>query len=105
MDNYKEIATHCRKLGLGEVTPIYTVTGLCYELGTLFKMDRGKFRELARSYPNHSGNSHYPIPAPDGSDPEEVWRETENLWIGEYGEERKRFCLWLANEIEKEYAK
>jgi hypothetical protein len=27
--------------------------------------------------------------------------ETVNKWTGEYGNERKRFCLWVAEELRR----
>ena len=99
--SYKEIIQHCKALGNGETQPDCEVVGLCRELTKLFGIDIWEIVDFSL-YPNFSGDSAYPIPSfrPDMT-PEEIYDLCHNLWEGEYGNERRRFCLWVAYKLEE----
>ena len=60
---------------------------------------------LFHKWPEFSGCISFPVPHPahPDIDPHDAYMETENLWIGEYGEARMRLLDFCIEELEKEY--
>jgi len=67
--------------------------GICYNLH-LHRINMDLVFDHAESWEEFSGNRAYPVPGG-----RYVYRKSDNLWIGEYGESRKRLCLYLADVV------
>ena len=52
-------------------------------------------------WPEYSGNPDYPVPCQDADDAYSAYYEVD-LWVGEYGEARRRLAGFVADELEKE---
>ena len=66
-------------------------------------------KRLSRTWPKFSGHAYYPVPAPRGEHlgltrreaAQEIYENTPNVWIGEYGDLRREFCRYMANAIDE----
>lgn len=59
--------------------------------------------DLFRMWPKYSGVVDYPVPDPERDrdiDPEDMFWETKDYWVGEYGVLRKELLDFMINEIE-----
>lgn len=62
---------------------------------------------LPRTWPKFSGRADYPVPAPRGEylgltrweAAREIYENTPDVWVGEYGDLRREFCRYMANAI------
>ena len=96
--NLDEAIKELEYLGNGG-EPKYTNLGICgnvCESITILKL-----QELWVHWPEYSGMSLYPVPHPK-YDSHLGLLKTHNVWEGEYGNNRRKLCLWLADELEKE---
>lgn len=63
---------------------------------------------LSADWPEHSGDRGYPVPHPTLNPYDAYYRYGDNLWVGEYGDNRLSLTRWvrdrLAELIEKETA-
>lgn len=99
----RKIAEHCRKLGNGKIEPYNTRHGLCREIYDNYQVDIYKLVDFEK-YPEFSGDEYYPVKHPWFKDARDAYQEQRNLlWVGEYGEARRKFCLWVADEITRKY--
>ena len=90
-DNLKLLAT---ETGEGNVLSLSAL-----EFGICSAIDNSTFVSvLGRYWSERSGQYRYPVPHPEGACT--GFSNSDNLWIGEYGEARKRLCLWLAETID-----
>jgi hypothetical protein len=96
-----EMIEYCEDLGKGKIKPQYLEAGLC----TNFLVKFDEYIEYLldfSTYPNFSGYPALPIKSPNENvDAVMFYIETVNKWTGEYGNERKRFCLWVAEELRR----
>lgn len=46
-----------------------------------------------------SGNTVYPVPTPDHTDPNSFYWKIDNKWEGDYGEVRKELLQWCIEQI------
>jgi hypothetical protein len=65
-------------------------------------------RVITAKWPGYSGSDAYPVEHPDYNDPAQAFEDTDNLWIGVYGQNRMElleFCIhWLeTNKYEAPY--
>ena len=74
--------------------------GICCNAG--YSIFIKLFPEFFRLYPNFSGDELYPVKHPTIPDPYEAFEE-EACWEGEYGEERRKFLQWLADNIQPDW--
>lgn len=86
----------------GQVLPMDDFHGICYNL---FLHDvttqwGGLVAKAAESWPEFSGNRHYPVAHPDLL-PETAFTAKWEVpkWTGEYGAARRRLCQHVANWI------
>lgn len=100
MNKFKEAAEHCRRLGLKEIDPSIRMVGLCHEISLKYLIHLSNEIDFSL-YPNFSGDLIYPIKSPCGTDPGEFYNNCRDAWQGLYGDERRKFCLWAADELEK----
>ena len=56
--------------------------------------------ELFEKWPEFTGDSLFPVPHPQYT-PHDAYMKTHDLWIGEYGEARKRLLDFCIAELEK----
>lgn len=98
----KQLIKHLRKLGNGEIKPINACHGICVELGSI--PHDFNIYTVADFWPEHSGDISYFIPHPDSDlTPSEAYHGLNDLWDDSlYADTRREFCLWLADELEKE---
>lgn len=90
-DNLKLLAT---ETGEGNVLSLSALRfGICSAIDNITFVS-----VLSRHWSEGSGHYRYPVPHPEGAICS--FNTTDNLWIGEYGEARKRLCLWLAETID-----
>ena len=101
-----KISEHLRELGLEEIHPIRYSVGLCEEIECRFGVSVPE--EFFKSWDGFSGDSNYPVPAPQGYvdlygtlASYKAYHMEQDLWIGEYGDDRRELCLHLANEYER----
>ena len=104
--NMKEVIEHLRKLGHNRILPYNTQLGVCYELNFRFKFRLDKLNPAVgikyQGWPLYSGDPQFPVPHPTMQDPEKAYVYDRELWEdNEYGNSRRAFCLWLADELEK----
>ena len=85
-----------------QILPAGDFYGICYNL---FLHDvtarwEGLVAKAAESWPEFSGNPHYPVPHPDLL-PESAYTAKWEVpkWAGEYGAARRRLCQHIANWI------
>lgn len=82
---------------------VYVQTsGICYNLQTITGVRQLLVQELSPFWSEFSGEKFYPVPDINGEyNPIDIYYhfELDNLWIGEYGEARKRLCRYLAKEV------
>ena len=99
----KELIMHLRKLASREVRPEYDVLGICSEVTDIFGIE-GELGIMSHfmSWKEFSGDINYPVPHFKHISPKLAYRLRKNMWDGEYGAARKRLCLHIANELEKE---
>jgi hypothetical protein len=76
--------------------PEYLVTGICDQVDDDFE----QLPSIFALWSEFSGNIDYPVPHPT-LDPVDAFCEITNLWIGEYGEARKRLLDFCIAELEK----
>jgi len=65
-----------------------------------------KVIKLMQEWPRFSGNDEYPVPHPT-LNPEEGYLTTRGIgmWSGEYGDNRRALCKWLADRLEEDILK
>ena len=93
-------------ISLSEGTVPYGRIGLCGNFIVEFekRIDQVVPQELYVRWAEFSGDKVYPVPGPKRTSPMEFYyhcRRYDILWSGEYGESRKRLCMFIANEIDK----
>lgn len=78
--------------------------GLClnlfgYLLSRKVCIDEKAFvRAAAESWPEYSGDPTFPVPHPSLS-ARYAYIRTRDMWAGEYGDTRRRFCAHVADEL------
>ena len=88
----------------GQLIPPIPYEGICYNLRLQFPAYpsdiMGLVPSAVQSWPEFSGNMHYPVPHP-GLPPETAYTEKRKVekWSGEYGESRRRLCQHCADWI------
>lgn len=75
--------------------PTEVADGICGYVGNT----RG-LTELFRKWPEFTGYDRFPVPHPEYA-PYSAYMSIDNLWIGEYGEARKRLLDFCITELEK----
>lgn len=55
-------------------------------------------RAAAESWPEYSGDTQFPVPHPSLS-ARYAYIRTRDMWAGEYGDTRRRFCAHVADEL------
>ncbi len=74
-------------------------TGICGNMIDLYWF--GGLDFIYKSWSFYSGNTMFPVPHPFIPDPHEAFAETEDLWEGDYGLNRKLLCLYVADKLDK----
>lgn len=75
--------------------------GICTQLGEAGDPRRRAFSALATAWPKHSGDSEYPVPAPDGVEsPAYVYHTQGDMWVGKYGDLRMELLDFVINQLE-----
>lgn len=108
----KKIIKHCRKLGKGKIQPRDSTEGLCHELWEVFYSEDYQYIDAlthlkidTTKWKHYSGDIEYPIPHKRFK-PERAYQEYDNLWCsGKYGNKRRKFCLWVAKQLENQNEK
>ena len=102
---HEEIVAGIRNL---ESHPEFSLRyGICYNVRNT--MGIRLENRVFHLYPNFSGNTSYPVKHPTIPDPFEAYEEyeeygeEEDYWKGEYGEERRKFLQWLADNIQPDW--
>lgn len=105
----KTLINHLRGLGTGEIAPVRGGTrGICCELnhlmgeGVITYSEKRVVHCLMTLWPEYSGSADYPVLTPRFSSARAAFRFTSDKWEGTYGAARKRLCLWLADQLEKD---
>jgi len=100
---------YLKNLRLGS-TPSEPKYGICSNLKTFLdsrvnkvitKNILCKVYNLSHTWSKYSGDDTYPVPDPEGVDPEDKYDITHNKWTGCYGDLRRELCLYLAEELQK----
>lgn len=99
----KEMILYCRDLGTSKTLPEKFNMGLCGNFKSKFGTDFPRSLDFTL-YPNFSGDRVFPLKSLKKSlYAHQYYCEYANLWKGNRGKERRKFCLWVANELEKKY--
>jgi hypothetical protein len=74
--------------------------GICYNVEYLLEDDKHPdiveyLKPAFKQWPEYSGNGWYPVPAFSLRRADDEYLSTYNLWVGEYGECRKRLLDFL----------
>lgn len=107
----QEMIDFCRDLGTGKRKPQFIHSGLCGNFFEEFWFTDTKLSHTLdfTEYPNFSGNILYPIKSPiQQYDSEDIYDDWDiEKWDArtKYGKERRRFCLWCADELERKMSK
>lgn len=100
--NKAKMVLHLRRLSSGMIVPCMTDKGLCLEME--YRFNFYLFNCLSLHYHKwheYSGNKIYPIKSNiNGLDAKDCYIITPGKWSGEQGERRRRFCAWVADQIE-----
>lgn len=98
----KQIIAHLRGLGSGEIIPSSKRMGVCWIIEDLF-LDKQEFDQLVdfTKYPNYSECEAFPIKHSELR-PVKAFLGIRNKWEGEYGDNRRNFCMWCADYLEEE---
>lgn len=105
--NYIKIVERLNDLANG-AEPVCIALGICRDIDILMTEDdcgmcaRNLVRKIAVDWPEFSGDKDCPVPHPERT-PLGAFMHVDNLWVGEYGQARKRLCAFLADEIENRY--
>ena len=94
-----EVIEYLRKLGNGEIEPGSIKKGICFNLYKCYLVVISVYVDWT-TWSEFSGDKTYPV----GHDPRDAYEsfvEGLHLWEGEYGASRKRLCLWIADQLEK----
>lgn len=99
----KTLEAHLRALGNGEIQPNHDCYGICNDVGLNFgRESRGKIYGMMPKWPEFTGDRWYPVPHQTMS-PEDAFDNLDDLWSDdEYGDARRRLCLWLADQIKEQ---
>jgi len=99
---YRNLVKHLRRWGNGE-TPALKNDGVCRNI---MYISNNKINGMdlcakyADKFPEYSGSIKYPIS--DELDARDAYHNLLKWYDNKYGKCRRRFCLFLADEIEKE---
>lgn len=106
IENVNEVIEYLEYLADGG-DPYSSDRGLCVHLGCMFGDEYWDIPSLyCKSWEHYSGIISYPVPAPDGGCPKEVfWRRPrENNWgDNPYGNLRRDLCRHIAKCLREEY--
>jgi hypothetical protein len=103
MNITKEMIDYVRGLGDGTIRPRFKYTGLCQNFKDKVGASLYDLVDFTK-YPNFSGSISYPIKSFNKRCTHEGYYESDvSKWTGKYGKERKQFCLWVADELERSY--
>lgn len=118
----EELIKELRGLADGSIAPYDTNDGICTHMSDCEKewyddwrriigrfmgqcLADSSFAKACESWEHFSGSLTYPVPCPEFPREETyaawMYKETENLWEGEYGELRRDFARHLADYLEK----
>jgi len=100
-----KIINHLRALSTGDVEPIDREEGVCTELKRLFKLDPWPDGLDLSAWPRWSGFRGHPVPAPESgylrARHVRYYHMTPAKWAAdEYGDNRREFCAFLADQFE-----
>ena len=98
--NALELADMLDGLADGTVDPPYRKRGICAYL-LFYAIDDAlccKVKNLMTEWPDGSGSRIYPVPHPKLSSRNAYYSERD-LWSGEYGENRRNLCRYLAKRL------
>lgn len=94
--------------------PTCTEEGICYNveiaLASMSDVDdpaiSNHMDNLFQQWPEFSDNLLFPVPyTEDGehcADPDSAFYATDNLWVDEYGDTRKRLLAFMIDELQKD---
>ncbi|MCP4443625.1 MAG: hypothetical protein GY810_32375 [Aureispira sp.] len=107
--DYKIIVRHFRRLASGETDPESTMLGICGEICNVPYCTSGIYDYcigVMLGHPEYSGDKNYPIPHPS-MDSYNAFYDIKDLWDieTEYGRTRREWCGYIADKLEKKYAK
>lgn len=86
-----------RLIKLRDEGPKYFNVGICHN--TLFDIwtdeEYNQYLTIVKTWPKWSGNPYFPVPHPTKGPHVAFNRGLENIWIGEYGQNRKELLDFL----------
>ena len=97
----QEMVDYCRSVGNGK-KEIKGEYGFCRYFYDVFDISLTFLIEFSL-YPSFSGYKAYPVPHPMGAKEayEQLVLRQDAAWMGKYGDERRKFCRWCADELER----
>ncbi len=99
---YTVLIERLRSLASGEAKPLDIELGICHEVRMMSRLMSRPVLFIIVRWPEHSGHSSYPVRHPKMS-PQDAFMEGSDLWQDdEYGKARKRLCIFIADELEKD---
>lgn len=107
IEAYRLVIGRLKGLSSGKIKPKDPFQGVCIEMSD-FIGDSGVVLDVLKTIQRwslHSGVKSYPVPL-EGVDPCMAYNSTKyNHWKGSYGDNRKKLCKWLADELSKDLHK
>lgn len=112
LGNGKQIPREDRMFGLcnymeGFIKPLVDSTlekNYVYDLESLvgyYSGDSRLYEKFVGEWEFFSGNLCFPVPCKGYRNPDDAYDDTEDLWVGEYGDTRRKLCLYLAERLEE----
>lgn len=101
MSNKQEVIEFLGRLAEGNIFRGSYRSGICLILHAEFPDNRCVDAIPAffcSDWEEWSGDEDYPVPHPDG-EADRGYYVSKDLWTGEYGASRKRFCLYLVEQL------
>ena len=92
------------KLGKPASVPLDVYFGVCQHIQDVCGIelpDCVNYYAISRAWSKHSGSESYPVPHPTLRLAGFAFNTTQNLWIDEYGENRREYARYLAQEFTK----
>ncbi len=105
MYKFQKLSAHLERVAKGIEPVADCEQGICHNFQQTYKQEwfllesSGLLLEAFRAWEYYSGHERYPVPDPGKCHPRTKFVWTNNLWIKEYGDLRKKLCLHLSEFI------
>lgn len=100
--NKLEIIKHLEGLADGSIEPADDRFGLCHEMSNWLPFRSDEWvSKMAVGWDKFTGIIDYPVPHPSMT-PERAYQSDIELWTGQYGDNRRELCAFVAKRMREE---